>query len=307
MAQRKVLITGAAGTVAGLLLPALSERYDLTLVDVHAAGSHGQPDDPSKRGIHVADLSDRNRDLYREHFRGCDAVVHLGFMRPQDEDDADERFWTEFTNVQMAYNVYQTALEENVRRVVMASSNHAADYYEELILDHKMDFVSPDMRALSFNYYGWAKETYEHLGFVYAVGRAASPSAYMAPRRTAPPPGQIADPAPRPLENVQIRIGGPRETDVAGCRPGDLRRVRRALAVYISQRDLAQLVIKSIETEDIRDEHGVPFQIFYGISNNSHAFWSIANARKVIGYEPQDNSEIRFIDQIAAHITAAQQ
>jgi hypothetical protein len=81
--------------------------------------------------------------------------------------------------------------------------------------------------------------------------------------------------------------------------------VRRALAVYLSDRDLHQLIVKSIETADIRDEFGVPFQIFYGISDNSHAFWSIANARKIIGYEPEDNSEIRFRDLIAEHIQVA--
>jgi hypothetical protein len=110
----------------------------------------------------------------------------------------------------------------------------------------------------------------------------------------------------RSLENVQIRIGGPRETDVGNCELGDLRCMRRALAVYISQRDMSQLFIKSIETENIRDDYGVPFQIFYGISENPHAFWSIANARRVIGYEPQDNSETRFADLIASHISAAQ-
>jgi hypothetical protein len=81
-----------------------------------------------------------------------------------------------------------------------------------------------------------------------------------------------------------------------------LRRLRRALAVYISQRDMQQLFIKSIEAPDIRDEHGVPFQIFYGISANSHAFWSIANARRIVGYAPQDNSELRFRDLIGEHL-----
>jgi hypothetical protein len=105
---------------------------------------------------------------------------------------------------------------------------------------------------------------------------------------------------------VQIRIGGPRETDVKNCALGDLTCVRRALAAYISARDLTQLVVKSIETVDIRDENGIPFQVFYGVSGNSHAFWSIVNARKIIGYEPQDNSEIRFHKEVAAHIQAAQ-
>ena len=81
--------------------------------------------------------------------------------------------------------------------------------------------------------------------------------------------------------------------------------MRRALAVYLSQRDFDQLIVKSIETPDIRDKFGVPFQIFYGISDNPHAFWSIANAREVIGYAPEDNSEVRFRAEIAAHIEAA--
>lgn len=44
-----------------------------------------------------------------------------------------------------------------------------------------------------------------------------------------------------------------------------------------------------------------PFRIFYGVEflRNSHAFWSIADPRQVIGYAPQDNSEIRFRELIA--------
>jgi hypothetical protein len=271
-----VVLTGACGRIAGLLLPALQERYDLTLLDARQVNRAGEavPD------VQTVDLLDKNRDSYRRRFAGADAVVHCAYVSRQDQRFTDASFATEMANIQLAYNVYQVAYEEKVRRVVVASSNHAADYYEGLILDGAWDVVTPEMRALSDNYYGWAKEAYEHLGFVFAVGRATG----------------------RPLENVQIRIGGPRETDVAGCPKGDLRRLRRALAVYISQRDMQQLFIKSIEAPDIRDEHGVPFQIFYGISANSHAFWSIANARRIVGYAPQDNSELRFRDLIGEHL-----
>lgn len=274
--RKKVVLTGAAGLIAGLMLPVLRERYDLTLLDVRRTNREGIeiPD------VQIVDLLNRDRDAYRHYFRDAYAVVHSGFVR---SDDPDKRFFAELANVEMAYNVYQVSWEENVRRVVSISSNHAADYYEPLILDGTYDFVDPDERALSDNYYGWAKETYEHLGFVFAVGQVNG----------------------RPLENVQIRIGGPRETDVARAPKGDLRRMRRALAVYLSQRDFDQLLVKSIETPDIRNERGVPFQIFYGISGNARAFWSIANARKMIGYVPEDDSEIRFRDLIAEHVAAA--
>ena len=286
MAKRKVLVTGASGKIAGQLLPAFREHYDLCLLDVKTTNREGE----EVLGVAIADLLDRDRDSYRQHFKGIDAIVHMGFVgnaNTSAQDDPELRFWNEYANIQMAYNIYQTSLEEGVRRVVVASSNHAADYFEPLILDGKKDFVDPNERALSDNYYGWAKETYEHLGFVFATGHQTNATG-------------------KTLENIQIRIGGPRETDIANCKLGDLRCMRRALAAYISERDMQQLFIKSIEAEDIRDEHGVPFQIFYGVSGNHHAFWSIANARKIIGYQPEDNSEVRFAHLIAEHIKASE-
>jgi len=278
MTSRRVVVTGAAGGIAGQVLPALRDRYELVLLDNRETDRQGN----LLEGIRITDLVARDRDAYRAHFAGADAVVHFGFVRTE-SNESDARFQVELDNVQMAFNIYQTALEEGVRRVVVASSNHAADYYEPLILDGQWESVDPNDRALSDNYYGWSKETYEHLGFVFATGVRSD----------------------RPLENVQVRIGGPRETDLANTTLGDLRRMRRALAVYISARDMQQLFVKSIETQDIRDERGVPFQIFYGISGNTRAFWSIDNARQVIGYEPDDDSETRFAELVAEHERAA--
>lgn len=282
------MITGAAGYVAGLMLPDLRLRYDLTLLDVRREDRRGAAVD----GVTLADLTEKDRDRYRAHFAGADAVVHTAFVRPRGGGPAnlgaiasqsEARFRSEFANVAMAYNIYQTAREEGVRRVVMISSNHAADFYEPLILDGAWDLVTPELQERAVGYYGWAKAAYEHLGFIFAQGG----------------PGEA------PVENVQIRIGGPREDDLERAEPGNLRQVRRGLAVYLSRRDLVQLIVKSVETADIRDRHGVPFQVFYGISNNSHAFWSIANARRVIGYAPRDNSEVRFREQLARHLAAA--
>ena len=287
--KRKVVVTGASGYIASLLLPALRERYELTLLDVRSTDRDGN----EVEGVQIADLTQRDRDAYRHHFHGADAVIHLGFTRAEDKSDPIQDFYAELSNVEMAFHVYQTAQEEGVRRVVVASSNHAADYYEPLILDNEWDIVTPEMRPFSDNFYGWAKEAYEHLGFVFAVGRMQFRGVH------------VEDTSPQSLENVQVRIGGPREDDLENTEPGNLRRMVRGLAVYISQRDLQQLFIKSIETEDIDDEQGVPFQVFYGISGNSQAFWSIVNARKVIGYAPEDNSEYRFSDQIHRHIQAS--
>jgi UDP-glucose 4-epimerase len=279
MSKKKVVVTGASGTIAGVLLPALREQYDVTLLDSRSTNHAGEEID----GIQVVDLMSKDRDTYRQYFTGADAVVHCAYYRVTGEGD-DAYFSSELENLQMTYNIYQVAWEENVRRVVAASTNHAADFYEPYALDGKVRMVTPDMNA-SDNWYGWAKIPFEQIGHVFATGVTHDN---------------------RPLENVQIRIGGPRETDIENVTLGDLRQMRRALAVYISQRDMSQLFIKSIETEDIRNDLGIPFQIFYGISENPHAIWSIANARRVIGYAPQDNSENRFFKQIQAHMEAYQ-
>jgi NAD+ dependent glucose-6-phosphate dehydrogenase len=283
-----VLITGAAGYIASYILPAFRERFDLRLVDVRDRDGLGRPVD----GLRLRDVSDPRRlDASRDLFRGVDAVVHLAFTRPPGVSAALEGrgYLAEQANVDMAYAVYQLALEEGVRRVVVASSNHAADFYEGALRAGALDLITPDApRPLADNFYGWAKEAYEHLGFVYAAGAL---------------PGPLAG---RRLQVVQIRIGAPRDlagTSFADERRHDPRTLHRDLGMWVSPRDLAQLFVRSVEAPRIEDEHGVPFQVFYGISDNTRKAWSIANARRVAGYAPQDDSEVVYAEEIRRFVT----
>ena len=285
MAKRKVVLTGASGYVAQRMFAELNQRWDLVPIDVRATAGDGKP----VPGLVVADLTDRNRGAYRHLFRGADAVIHCGYVRAPGLDattwqnNSDAKFWAEHDNVALAYNVYRTALEEGVRRVVVASSNHAADYYERLVWADKLDMVTSDMPHRSDNWYGWAKAAYELLGFVFAAGTVDG----------------------RALEIVQWRIGAPRDNDIDNVKPGDIKTMHRALGAYLSQRDQVQQAIRMVEAEDIRDEHGVPFLIVYGISGNTHRFWSLAGARQKIGYAPEDDSQINFADKIARIAAAA--
>ena len=92
-------------------------------------------------------------------------MVHCAYRRV-DRSDMEKLFSTEMDNITMAYNLYQICLEEGIRRAVVLSSNHAADFYEELIWGGKMEMVTSGMQPLSNNIYGWAKASYEHLGFL---------------------------------------------------------------------------------------------------------------------------------------------
>jgi nucleoside-diphosphate-sugar epimerase len=126
MAKRKVLINGATGYIASQLLPRFREIYDLTLIDVKNT-------DPTGAKVPGATIADLNR--YRELFRGIDTVVHPGFHRGPGRSAGTYTINTykdDWTNVDMAYNVSKVAHEEGARRFVVASSNHAADWWEPL-------------------------------------------------------------------------------------------------------------------------------------------------------------------------------
>ena len=192
----------------------------------------------------------------------------------------------------MAQNVYRAAYDAGVRRVVVASSNHAADWYEHsLIHVRKRETVSPTDVPLSDNFYGWCKASYELLGFVYASGSLG-----------------------RKLEVVQVRIGAPRDVSGrlyegelrdqhAGAGGSGLQNFKRDLGAYISEGDLRQLFQRAVETPHIENEHAVPWLVVYGISNNTRAFWSLESARRVLGYDPADDSEVTYAEDIRRLLT----
>ena len=191
----KVMITGASGYVASQMLPEYRERYDLVLVDV----KNTDRDDEVVPGVVIADLTDSERSRYEHLFDGVDSVIHLGYMRSEpggvfgSETPQIDRFDVELANVRMANNVYRTAYDAGVRRVVSASSNHAADWYEDYqIHENRKDMVRPDEPPVSSNFYGWAKATYELLGWPYACGTFG-----------------------RRLEFVMVRIGHPTPVNAA--------------------------------------------------------------------------------------------
>jgi hypothetical protein len=242
------------------------------LVDVRTQNGRGEPVD----GVEIANLLEDDDARLNTLFDGIDVVVHLGYYHPPHlaVTGAGKSYLDERPNVDMAERVYRHALDAGVGRVVVASSNHAADWYEQVIHAGKLEMVGPEDPPKSDNYYGWAKIAYEALGFTYACGAFG-----------------------RRLGVVQLRIGAPREIEPA-LYEGKPATYKRDLGAYISPRDLQQLFARSIETTWIQDEWDVPFQIFYGISNNTRAFWSIANARRVVGYDPEDDSEICYAADI---------
>jgi hypothetical protein len=78
----RVLLTGATGYIAGQLLPAFRERYDLRLLDVREVDASGN----NVEGTMVLDLLSDDNSTLEPLFSEVDVVVHCGRLKPDGDD-----------------------------------------------------------------------------------------------------------------------------------------------------------------------------------------------------------------------------
>lgn len=258
--ERRVLVTGAEGTIGTAVREHLADRYELRALTKEPA------DFPS----HAADIADLEAIL--PAFAGVDAVVHLA------ASPAVETPWEEIlpNNLVGTYNVFEAARRAGVGRVVFASSNHAIGGYEldgapglyalddPRVYDHTVE-VRPD------SLYGVSKVYGEALGRLYADRDG--------------------------IAVVCLRIGAVRAGDdptapeVLASSPALLNlateeaRRQRMRAVWLSRRDCAELIGRALDAD-------VRWAVVYGISNNPRQFWDLSRAREVLGYEPRDAAPV---------------
>ncbi len=116
--HRRVLITGAGGTIGRSLTERLSDRYQLRLMH------RSRPDDAGDRDIVAADI--RNVDEVLAAMDGVDTVWHLA------GDPAVPAPWESVleNNIIGTRNVLEAARGAGVRRVVFASTNHVMGMYD---------------------------------------------------------------------------------------------------------------------------------------------------------------------------------
>jgi uronate dehydrogenase len=156
MAQR-LLITGGAGKVAALLRPRLAAAdRTVRLLDIVAPGSvEGSGDEE----IVIASVDDP--DALAAACEGVDAIVHLGGQsRESDAEDVLRR------NAYGTYCLLEAARRTGVRRVVLASSSHAAGFHQRDDTTYP-DGLPADLPPRPDTLYGWSKAAAEALGRLY--------------------------------------------------------------------------------------------------------------------------------------------
>jgi NAD+ dependent glucose-6-phosphate dehydrogenase len=116
--RRRILITGARGSIGRCLTAGLKDRYDLRL--------HNRTEEAEPAGFeHVTgDLADF--DAVRPMLAGVDTVIHLA------ANPAVSGSWESVLsdNLVSTRNVLEAARESGSRRVIFASTNHTMGMYD---------------------------------------------------------------------------------------------------------------------------------------------------------------------------------
>lgn len=149
--MKKLVLTGAAGRLGSYLREPLSKMCD-TLVTTDLTD---EITDPLPNETYVkADLADLNAmvDLLKD----ADMVVHFGAIGDEAPFDAILK-----SNMIGAYNIWEAAYRNKLRRVVYASSIHAVGMYK------KTDFIGIDAPHRPDTFYGLAKCFAEDLASMY--------------------------------------------------------------------------------------------------------------------------------------------
>jgi NAD+ dependent glucose-6-phosphate dehydrogenase len=198
-----VLVTGANGDVGRAVTPSLQGRYRLRLATWELGREDPAPSYPPQAEIVQFDI--RDLGALSKAVSGVDAIVHLAGER------SFHAGWDELRgpNIDGVYNVLAAARARGVRKVVLASSNHATGYFDE----HQQWPISEGEPPRPDSLYGVTK------AFNEIIGRYASD--YWN------------------LSVICLRIGWVLD------RPHN----EMALRMWLSPEDLGRLVVGAIETE----------------------------------------------------------
>ena len=149
--MKKLVLTGAAGRLGSYLREPLSKMADV-LVSTDLVDDLGKLYDGEQYvKADLASLSDMESLL-----EGADMVVHFGAIGDEAPFDAIMQ-----ANILGAYNVWEAASRNGLKRVVYASSIHAVGMHP------KTDFIGIDAPHRPDTYYGLAKCFAEDLASLY--------------------------------------------------------------------------------------------------------------------------------------------
>jgi len=257
----KVLVTGGSGQLAQVFLQHYGEQYQLRLT------YYTRPFEAPGHEVIRVDLADYGQVL--EAMEGIEAVVHLG------ADTRGSAPWDSIlrNNIVGTYHVFEAARQAGVRRIVYASSNHAAGYALA-----EQDMIGPDAPVRPDSLYGVSKCFGEALGSYYHDRHGLD----IVCLRIGSSHGGVDEDKQRVYLERAVKRGGSGPYSVP-----------QYLSIWLSSADMSQLIHRSLQAECA---HG----IYYGISDNTPPAYDLSETRCVLGYAPQDDVQDLFDEPIAS-------
>ncbi|MDF9746060.1 NAD-dependent epimerase/dehydratase family protein [Natrinema salsiterrestre] len=255
-----IAITGAAGNVGREAVDAFpSDDHALTLF------SHSETEDLDATPLEITD-----REEFLDALEGQDVLVHLAAnASPRAEWDE-----VQGPNVDGVSNAFAAAAENDLERVVFASSNHAVNMKNTVSgirpesTVGSPEIVRPDDPTDPDTYYGVTKVFGEAMGSYYAKRHG--------------------------LDVVSLRIGWLLSRDELRqeCADRDGAGERYARAMWLSPGDCRR-VLNAAATATLE---GSPL-IAHGISDNSERFLSLSETMRDLNYRPRDDAEVVLSDE----------
>ncbi len=231
--MKTVAITGAKGYIGKILVKNFSNKYTL-------------------RELDLPECDVRDYEQLLKSTKNCDCIIHLAWDTKTENFKSGE---INPDNVLMTYNVYKVCLENEISRVIMASSVHADSPFEL-----KENFLDPYRLPIPDSPYGASKCFMEALGRYYAYFHG--------------------------LEVICLRIGGIGYKNCENARKIACYEKPYFVgedAVWISERDFCDLIEKCIETE-LKEK----FVIVYAVGNNRNR---VHNLKNPFSWKPKEGCE----------------
>ena len=249
----RIAITGAAGNVGRAVKDAFGDDQTVVLF------THSEHEDLDSQLLDVTDP-----EAVTEELDDFDVVIHLaGASSPTADWDAVESL-----NVEGTKHVLDAAVENDIDRVVYASSNHAVGSYNtsdddpESMRTGDVEPVGADAPVSPDSFYGVSKAAAEGLTRFYANTRD--------------------------LEVVNLRIGwymSEDDLEKEVDKSGDPGRARFARATWLSPRD-CRAIHRQAATASLSSAHVT----VNAISRNDDRYFSLIEAIRALDYRPRDNA-----------------
>lgn len=207
--MKNIVITGANGTIGNVIKKAFKDKYKIIEAD-------------------LPEIDAREYEKLLQVFHEKDIVINLAW-NAKIENFRSDRICAD--NIIIADNIYRSANEKGVKRVIMASSIHADSFYDWDV--KRNGLLSSDKVIGPDSPYGASKIFIESLGKYHAQKKG--------------------------LEVICLRFGGVNSEDKIDKTEDGFEKI------WLSHKDCVSLIERCIEAPSIPNN----FQIIYAVSNNS--------------------------------------